>query len=75
MMVWSDNSEFIIYRTLKQVRNLVKRMNSIATSGAKEDLAESTKGLLKAGSAPKFFKIKLDSKLNLTQNQIRQKPN
>ena len=42
MMLWSDKSELIIYRTLEQIRQLLKRMELVAPTDAKHDLAESS---------------------------------
>lgn len=40
MMLWSDNSELIIYRTLKQIRQLIKRMEQVVPTSALLDLKE-----------------------------------
>ena len=47
MVLWNDDSELIIYRSLSQIRTLIKRIEQIAPANAKSDLRQTTRPLKK----------------------------
>ena len=47
MVIWNDDSELIIYRSLLQIRELIKLIEHIAPANAKIDLLQSARPLKK----------------------------